>query len=379
MRVLGAVRTLAAALLACVLAASGCSGPAPVPVENAPAATARTAGAPLIGVKVYEPVADTEALFAHWKRLGIGTAFVSTTLAESGTFIPAARAAGVRTLLITPVFFNPEYLAEHPDAWAITGRGERAKNDWVEFVCPSREDYRQERARYALDLLAEHRPDGLSLDFIRHFVFWEMVGPDDAIEAADTACYCDHCLARFQEDTGIQVAAEAMASAPRAAQWLWEHQAEGWAEWRMGLITSWVRDVAREARRIAPDVTIGVHLVPWGRDEYDWGLTRVAGQDVEALGALVDYVSPMAYAHMLHREPEWVGRVTRDLAARVDVPVVPSIEVTRSYRKDDLDEAFFQAALDAALAAPSGGVVFWSWPPLAEQRAKQEILARHVR
>jgi hypothetical protein len=40
---------------------------------------------PLIGVKIYEPVADTDALLQEWTRLGIETAFVSTGLAESGT------------------------------------------------------------------------------------------------------------------------------------------------------------------------------------------------------------------------------------------------------------------------------------------------------
>jgi len=37
------------------------------------------------------------------------------------------------------------------------------------------------------------------------------------------------------------------------------------------------------------------------------------------------------------------------------------------------------AALDAALAPPSGGVVFWSWPPLSEDRAKQEVVSRRAR
>ena len=339
-----------------------------------PAETDPATGRPLIGVKIYEPVPDTHALFRDWKRLGIDTAFVSTALAEAGTFIPAARQAGIKTLIITPVFFNPEYLAEHPEAWAITGRGERAKDDWVEFVCPSREDYRRERAEYVLELLKAYQPDGLSLDFIRHFVFWEMVKPDDAIVSVDTACYCSHCLTRFQEEKEVEVPAEVAASPARAAEWLWARQPEAWARWRVDLITSWVEGVVREARRIAPEVTIGVHLVPWGRDEYDGGQVRVVGQDLEALAALVDYVSPMCYAHMLHRDPEWVGRVARGLAARVDVPVYPSIEVKESYRTEELTGDFFETALDAALQPPSRGVVFWSWPPLAEQEAKQEIL-----
>jgi hypothetical protein len=342
------------------------------------ASRAETA-APLIGVKIYEPVPDTDALFREWKRLGIDTAFVSTALAESETFIPAARRAGIRTFVITPVFYNPEYLAAHPDAWAVTGRGERAKDDWVEFVCPSDEAYRQERARYALSLLERRRPDGLSLDFIRHFVFWEMVRPDGRVDPLDATCFCPRCLARFEREAGIGMPAAAKASPRAAAEWLLGHESEKWTRWRAGLVTSWVEGVAREARRAAPGVKINLHLVPWLDSDYENGPIRVVGQDVRALAPLVDYVSPMCYAHMLHRDPAWIGRVTRELAARVAVPVLPSIEVKESYRKEPLTKEFFAAALDAALAPPSAGVVFWSWPPLAEDAAKQEVLAERTR
>jgi hypothetical protein len=337
------------------------------------------AAPPLIGVKVYDPVPDTAALFREWKHLGIDTVFVSTALAESGTFVPAARQAGFRTFVITPVFFNPEYLAAHPDAWAITGRGERAKQDWVEFVCPSREDYRKERARYALSLLVKRRPDGLSLDFIRHFVFWEKVRPDGRVDPLDTTCFCSLCLARFEKEAGLQMPPAAKASPRRAGEWLFQNQAETWIRWRAGLITSWVEDLVREARRVAPGVKVNLHLVPWADSDYQNGPIRVVGQDVQALAPLVDYLSPMCYAHMLYREPAWVGRVTRELAARVSTPVLPSIEVKESYRTEPLTEAFFAAALDAALAPPSGGVVFWSWPYLSQDQAKQGVVTRRIR
>ena len=350
-------------------AAVVCFGPGP----------AGAAAPPLIGVKIYDPVPDTAALFREWKRLGIDTAFVSTALAESGTFLPAARQAGFRTFVIVPVFFNPEYLAAHPDAWAITGRGEKGKREWVEFVCPSHEAYRKERARFALSLLETHRPDGLSLDFIRHFVFWEKVRPDGRVDPLDTTCFCPRCLARFEEEAGVEMPAPAKASPRAAAEWLFENRPEKWIRWRAGLITSWVVEVTREARRLAPGVKINLHLVPWTDSDYENGPIRVAGQDVQALAPQADFLSPMCYAHMLYREPAWVGRVTRELAARVSVPVLPSIEVKESYRQEPLTDAFFTAALGAALAPPSGGVVFWNWPYLSQERAKQELVTRRVR
>ena len=348
---------------------------APSPAAGTPRLGAPGSG-PVIGVKIYEPVADRGALFGEWKRLGIDTAFVSAALARTGAFIPEARQAGIRTLVITPVFFDPEHLAAHPDDWALTGRGARAKQDWVEFVCPSREEYREKRRREALRLLEDHRPDGLSLDFVRHFVFWEMVRPEARVDPLDTTCFCPRCLARFQREAGVRIPDDAAASPGAAARWLFANHAPAWTRWRAGLVTSWVRDLVGEARRVKPDVLVGVHLVPWGRGDYDDGLLRVAGQDVEALAPLLDYVSPMCYAHMLYREPNWVSRVVGELAGRAGIPVLPSIEVKDSYRPEPLDEAFFGAALRAALAPPSRGVVFWSWPPLAEQRSKQEILVR---
>lgn len=333
----------------------------------------------IVGVKIYEPVADLDALIREWHRIGVNTAFISAKLAEDGTFIPAARREGIRTLVVTPVFYNPEHLADHPEDWAVTGRGTRAKDDWVEFVCPSREGYRARRAREALTLLERHRPDGLSLDFIRHFVFWEMVKPDEPIDSLDTSCFCSHCVTRFQRDTSIEVPRESRRRPEAAARWLLAHQREAWLRWRAGLVTSWVRDLARRARRVAPFSWVGIHVVPWGEGDYGDGLMRVAGQDVEALGPLVDYLSPMCYAHMLHRDPSWVARVTRELAGRTRVPVHPSLQVSQAYREDALTDAFFKATLEAALAPPSDGVSFWSWPPLAERESRREMLRRHTR
>jgi hypothetical protein len=71
--------------------------------------------------------------------------------------------------------------------------------------------------------------------------------------------------------------------------------------------------------------------------------------------------------------------VIRELAERVSTSVHPSIQVKEAYRSEELSEAIFEAALDAALTPPSDGVSFWSWPPLAELDSRREILVRRVR
>ena len=48
-------------------------------------------------------------------------------------------------------------------------------------------------------------PQGLSLDFIRHFVFWEKVRPATLHSDIPNACFCRYCVAGFAAKTGIQI------------------------------------------------------------------------------------------------------------------------------------------------------------------------------
>ena len=119
---------------------------------------------PIVGVKIYEYKKDLSLLFSQWKALGINQAYVSTDMARNREFRRLAQANGILTWIILPVFYNPEKLKGDPDFYARTATGGRAEKDWVEFVCPSRADYRAERLEFIRNLLEECQPDGLSID-----------------------------------------------------------------------------------------------------------------------------------------------------------------------------------------------------------------------
>ena len=116
-----------------------------------------------------------------------------------------ARVHGISTFLIFPVFFNPEALIHSPDLAAINRDGLAAKEEWVEFVCPSRESYRHEVVEKARQLVSEHAPDGISIDFIRHFVYWEKVYPNRDPASLPVSCFDSVCLAHFQNEASIEV------------------------------------------------------------------------------------------------------------------------------------------------------------------------------
>ncbi|MFX0124308.1 MAG: hypothetical protein ACFFAE_11770 [Candidatus Hodarchaeota archaeon] len=89
--------------------------------------------------------------------------------------------------IIFPVFYDPEALERNPELYSITNKGEKAVDEWVKFVCPTRDDYRKSKVEKMKKIVTELDPDGLSLDFNRYFVFWEKIYPRRTIESITAA------------------------------------------------------------------------------------------------------------------------------------------------------------------------------------------------
>jgi hypothetical protein len=327
----------------------------------------------MVGAKIYEYKGDFPALVSEWKRVGINTAFLSAELASKPELMALARNNGIATFIILPVFQNPERLTAHPEERAITGRGERAEDDWVKFVCPNREAYRNARLEYVRNLIATCNPDGLSIDFIRYFVFWEKVYPDARPDPLDYACFCPVCLEKFQSDARVSIPPE-LDTVSRKAEWILDRHRRAWISWKCRTITSMVADIAAEARRLKPGILLNVHLVPWRENDFNRAAQSIAGQDVQALAPLVDYLSPMCYAHMVKQDPAWVSSVVRDIGRRVKKPVIPSVQVKQAYLTEKLTAEEFGGYLREVIKPPSAGVIFWNWPMLAQDAAKAELV-----
>jgi len=328
----------------------------------------------LVGVKIYDHEGELEEIFARWQDLHINTAFVSEALLADTEFKELARQQHIDTFAIVPVFFNPETLKQDKDLYAITANGEIAKDDWVEFACPSRQGYRDTRVKEIVELVDRHRPDGLSLDFIRHFVFWEMLRPETTAEELPNTCFCPHCLAGFTSHTSIEVPHEISETSDKA-DWILAHHQAQWKDWKVHLITTMVERIVTETREVDPSIQINLHAVPWRRDDYRGAIQSIAGQQFEALSSLTDYLSPMTYSFMLRREPTWIHSVVQELASSSTAKIVPSIQVKEAYRlQEKLSNEEFESVLGEALRYPSSGVIFWSWAALAQEPAKQRIV-----
>jgi hypothetical protein len=206
----------------------------------------------LIGAKIYEHLGPYDLLFRQWNQMGINTGFCSEELVSDIEFMKEAREHRITTFLIFPVFYNPEEIARRPDLAAIKQNREVAREDWVEFVCPSREDYRQQVLAHARQLIRDHQPDGLSIDFIRHFVYWEKVYPQRDPATLPVSCFDSVCLQNFKKECGIVLPEELNGTTERA-QWILDNHGNSWTRWRCSLITSMVKALAKAAREEKPD------------------------------------------------------------------------------------------------------------------------------
>ncbi|MFZ2054652.1 MAG: hypothetical protein WAU81_10695 [Candidatus Aminicenantales bacterium] len=332
----------------------------------------------MIGVKIYAHEGALPELFAEWRALGVNTVFVSPALASQGHFRELARARRISVFLILPIFYNPEELEKDPGLYALTDRGEEAKDDWVEFVCPTRPEYLERRLAAVKTLIRDLDPDGISLDFIRYFVFWEMVYPERTLDSIADSCFDRSCLDRFQKETGIKLPERLTGTADKARWIISEHRRE-WADWKCGVISGAVRTIAEAARKIKPDIEINIHTVPWREKDFGGAIRIIAGQDLAALAAQADMISPMCYWHMLKRNPPWIHEVVEDVYSKSKGRVIPSIQVGNAYLKENLSVKEFGEALEEALKPPSEGVIFWNWDALAKEPEKKAVLAAFLK
>ena len=327
----------------------------------------------IIGVKIYDHQGPFEELVSRWRSLGINTVFSGLSLYSNNKFRSIIKSNGITSFVIVPIFFNPEILDVSPELYAITDRGEKAQEEWVKFVCPSRMEYRRQKISEIENIIREFDPDGLSIDFIRHFVFWEKIYPDRFLSSLPNTCFDNSCLTGFQADNHLSIP-DTLTETVEMAEWVKENHLDIWTNWKCNLITSMIEEITVAAKKIKPNISINIYIVPWAPDEFDGAIKIVTGQDLAAISPFANYLSPMTYAHMVKQSPSWIHSIVQEMDQITQNEIIPSIQVSEAYLSEPLDAKEFEESLKESLKPPSRGVVFWSWEKLEQDPIKMKIL-----
>ena len=331
----------------------------------------------IIGVKIYQYSGDFTTLFSEWTQLGINTVFVSPSLDSVPSFREQAAKHQIKRFLIIPTFFDPKALKKNPALYAITEKGAPATEEWVEFVCPNKTEYGQKKIAYIENLIKELEPDGISIDFIRYFAFWEKIYPDRSSASLTNTCFDKTCLDKFRNDTGIKIP-ESVNGTDQIATWIIKNYGDEWTNWKCHTITSMVKEIADVARAVKPSIRINLHAVPWRSNDYDGAIKNIIGQNLVDLAKYVDFISPMCYHHMVKREPTWIHDVTTDIFEQTNKQILPSIQVSKAYLQNDITVEEFKEAIKQSLKIPSAGVVFWNWDAIDASPAKKTIIQKLI-
>ena len=328
----------------------------------------------MIGVKMYSKPEDMAWTMQQWDELEIDTIFIGPKLRQESEFIAQIKASGRQLIVIFPVFYDKVWLQNHPEDFAITVEGNRAIQDWVKFVCPSSDEFMAHKLNELQAVIETIQPEGVSLDFIRFFVYWEMVSKNET-EGLVQSCFDERCLHRFSDETGI-ILPSGLGNVTEKSRWILETNLDAWVAWKCGVIETAVKQLTTHARNLNPNITLGLHSVPWLVDDYDLGVQRIAGQDLSQLAPYVDFFTPMCYSHMVKEHPSWVHDIVVGQTEHGGRPVLPSVQVAKTYREETFLPTAFARAVEAALQSPSEGVLYWSWEALARSEEKLALAKR---
>ncbi len=287
----------------------------------------------MLAIKLYNIPEDLLDFISKLKILNIDSVFLGDEASRSIELHKILLDHKIKRYFVFQTFYNPKYLNDHPESYSITSNGKQAIDEWVEFVCPTDREYQVELLSRLKSVIDIYDPDGISLDFIRQFIFWEKTYTESDKRVL-SSCNCINC----QQD-------------PRN---------------REEVITDVVKALSKRAREIKPNIIVDLHSVPWKKHEFRDGSISLSGQNLREISSFVDFITPMCYSHMLKKSNNWIHEVVQDHSEQGMLPIIPAIQAKECYLKEYISDDQYREILLSALTPPSAGVIIWSWDSISE-------------
>lgn len=296
--------------------------------------------------------ATYERILAVTRGAGMDAVVVGEDVAEDPDLCAQLEASHLSVVLNLPLFFDAELLARHPEAYAVTNYGRRAERGWLHMACARSDafwDSRVERLRAAV---AAVKPDVVSLDFARMFLWWEQIGPDASPEHIEHGCFCLAC----HDTSGRRLDREQISRRNTEA------------------VTARVQYAAQLVRDASPSTIIGLKVVPWLASDYEGAREWACGQDLQSLGPLVDVIMPMSYSAMIGRPAGYLAMLHEELRETTRRPLVPWLQAATADGVEPLPLDDLAAMLSAIEADADLGYCVFHLDGIANRPAVLEML-----
>lgn len=229
--------------------------------------------------------------------------------------VSLANQRGIKVFVIFQTFYNDDAIINAANS-ALDMDGNPVHESWLTFICPNESGYKSQRLNEIVSLVNDIRPDGVSMDFFRYYVYWEAGG------SGIQTCFCSRCLTKFDDQYGITASPSEIVS---------DHLDE-WTEFKCRTIADYAAEILAAIQAIKPDIMMNLHLVPWKESDYNGAQRVIAAQDLSLLSQYFDMIQPMTYSSMMGQSINWIYEVASDAKSQVgqNVYVVPCIETANA-------------------------------------------------
>lgn len=294
--------------------------------------------------------------------------------------VAAMKQEGVKVFAEFNTMHVAPFLEEHPDAAPIgvDGQPSPPPEGW-QGICPTHPEYRKNRMDEFRRVLREFEIDGIWLDYHHSHASWERDEP-----LLPDTCFCERCLAQFQDNMGIRLPDESTLERSRR---LLGPLKEEWITWRCGVFTDWVREFRKILDETRPEALLGTFHCPWSDTDFDGALRTKLAIDLKAQAPFFDVLSPMPYhARFGHADdPGWISRQTKWLGEFLgidgssDAPLLIWPIVQLADWGESVDPEQVPEVLDHGTRGPSTGVLVFAWSGLRDDWEKVEALGSFYR
>ncbi|MBN2617853.1 MAG: hypothetical protein JXR64_06010 [Spirochaetales bacterium] len=260
---------------------------------------------------------------------------------------------------------------------AILENGEKAVGSdmgkWLEILCINGEnsenvniiDYRIEQIT---NIIKEYSPKGISLDFIRNFLFWEEIYENSDFKNFKKSCFCPYCIKKFTTLYGIEL--PNFPTFEDTGTYILKNYWDKWKEFTYRKITQSIEKIVSAIKEIDNNIVITIHVVPWFEGEFNFSRKNILGQNIIDFKKLANFISPMCYSPMLRRDNKWILDIVEEFYNLTESNILPAIQISPMYGTEKLSDIQFKIMVESALGGNSDGAVIWPWELLTKQQLK---------